>query len=84
MLVNTPHDLSLQVREQRKKLKLTQADVSKRVGLQQDTISDFENRSEGTKLDTLFRILSATGLELHIVPKGEGGEAPEETWNEPW
>ncbi|WP_329955545.1 helix-turn-helix domain-containing protein [Biostraticola tofi] len=32
-------------------------------------MSDFENKPESTKLETLFKILSALELELYVVKK---------------
>lgn len=68
-LINNPHELGILVINWRKKLKLSQAAVGNLVGLKQTTISAFENNPAGTKLDTLFRILSALNLELSIAIK---------------
>jgi HTH-type transcriptional regulator/antitoxin HipB len=53
MLIHSPKELALLIISQRKKLKLSQADVGRRVGLKQQTISEFEIKPEGTKLNTL-------------------------------
>ena len=45
MLISSPATLALFATDQRKKLKLSQAEVGNRVGLRQQTISDFENKS---------------------------------------
>lgn len=82
MLINNPQELSHFIKEARKASKLSQTEVADQVGLQQNTISEFEIRPEGTKLDTLFRILAATKLQLHITPREE--LAAEQTWDEQW
>jgi hypothetical protein len=41
------------------------------VRLRQETISGFENKPGSTKLATLFKLLSALDLELHVIPKVE-------------
>jgi len=69
MVVNSPKDLANFVSEHRKLLNMTQAEVGDHVGLKQATISSFENNPSASKLDTLFRILSATEVELVLMPK---------------
>ena len=59
MFIRSPAELALMVISQRKKLRLSQGDVAKRVGLKQQTVSAFENKPASTKLGTLFHILSA-------------------------
>ena len=83
MLIPSPKELALMVIEQRKKLKLSQADVGKRVGLKQQTISAFENKPASTKLDTLFRILSAVHLDVMLLSKNESLSAKKQ-WKEEW
>jgi HTH-type transcriptional regulator / antitoxin HipB len=69
MFIHSPRELALLVVNQRKKLKLSQGAVGNLVGLKQTTISAFENKPENTKLDTIFRILSAVKLEIDAAPK---------------
>lgn len=83
MLVQSPHNLALQVINQRKKLKLSQADVANLVGLKQKTISAFENKPEGTKLETLFLILSAVNLDITILAKDQK-TITETQWKKEW
>ena len=82
MLIRSPDELALLSKTRRKETKLNQTKVSEKVGLKQDTVSAFENKPASTKLDTLFRILSALELEIHILPK----EKPQDnrTWTEEW
>lgn len=69
MYVRSAKELALLVISRRKKLKLSQAEVANLVGLKQKTISAFENKPEGTKLNTLFLILSAVKLDITILAK---------------
>jgi HTH-type transcriptional regulator/antitoxin HipB len=64
-------------------LKLSQAAVGKLVGLKQQTISEFEIKPEGTKLNTLFYILSAVNLDLKVISKDENNQTKTE-WKEEW
>ncbi|MDZ7769214.1 MAG: helix-turn-helix domain-containing protein [Woeseiaceae bacterium] len=50
---------------------LTQADLGKRIGLRQATISRLEKGEDETKLSTLLDALSALGLEIIIDKRGK-------------
>ena len=47
-------------------MKLSQSKVGSKVGIRQDTVSSFEQNPDSTKLETLFKILSALNLELDL------------------
>ncbi len=81
MLIHSPKELALFIISQRKKHKLSQAKVGKLVGLKQQTISEFELRPEGTKLNTLFSILSAVNLDIKISTKDGIASS---SWKEEW
>lgn len=83
MLIHSPKELALLVISQRKKLKLSQAEVANLVGLKQKTISAFENKPEGTKLNTLFLILSAVKLDITTIAKDKT-TAVNAQWKEEW
>lgn len=83
MLTHTPKALALQAIAQRKKLKLSQLAVGKRVGLKQQTVSAFEQKPNSTKLDTLFRILSALELDIYTAAKKNQATVTSE-WKEEW
>ena len=74
------------VRDQRKAQNITQSDTAKLVGIKQTTVSAFENTPEGTKLDTLFKLLAALDLELHVQPRNSNAEiqSSNQQWNEEW
>lgn len=83
MYVHSPKELALLIVSQRKKLKLSQAEVGKLVGLKQQTISEFEIRPESTQIDTLFRILSALNLDIQLLTKDKI-PAIKTKWKEEW
>lgn len=83
MHIRSARELALVVASRRKKLGLTQTQAGDLVGVLQKTLSAFETKPETTKLDTLFRILSAMQLELQIIPK-EKKEKSVIKWNEEW
>lgn len=74
MLIHSAKDLAKFAHTQRKKKSINQSALGAKVGLKQTTISKFEIRPQTTKLDTLFRILSALDMELHIIPKPQKSE----------
>ncbi|QLZ69531.1 transcriptional regulator [Legionella sp. PC1000] len=83
MLIHSSLELALLIKNQRKKLKLSQAEVAALVGLKQKTISAIENNPENMRLSTLFRILSALGLDLKISAKSQSNRATNQ-WNDEW
>ncbi len=76
MIIRSAKDLALYLNDQRKQLKMSQTEVADLVGLKQDTVSKFENSPDNSRIDTLFRILSALNLNISLVEKNQ--EAHEE------
>lgn len=83
MLIRSPAELALFVINQRRKLKLTQTEVGERVGLKQQTVSAFENKPEGSQIETLFHILSSVNLEMQISAKDKATKN-NESWKSEW
>ena len=83
MKVTSPSLLAAAVRDHRKLSKLTQSEAAKQVGIKQTTVSDFELRPESTKLETLFKLLSALDLELHVVKRGSTLD-DSKVWDREW
>ena len=83
MLIPSPRELALCVVAQRKKLKLSQAEVADRVGLKQKTVSAFENKPENAKLSTAFYILSAVNLDMSLTTKDKITSS-KTAWKEEW
>jgi HTH-type transcriptional regulator / antitoxin HipB len=81
MILHSTQELAEYIRDRRKRQKLSQAEVGDRVGVKQATISSFENNPEGTKLETLFKLMSALDLELQVIPKEK---AFNQGWQEEW
>lgn len=86
MQITSAKMLANAVRDQRKAQNITQSDTAKLVGIKQTTVSAFENTPEGTKLDTLFKLLAALDLELHVQPRNSTAETQSnnQQWNEKW
>ena len=63
-VARTPEQLGQILRGSRKRLALTQQAAANKVGLKQATVSAVENDASGTSVQTLYKLLSALGLEL--------------------
>lgn len=83
MLIRSPQELALHMQAQRKKLKLSQAATASIIGLQQKTLSAFENKPEHIQLKTLFLLLSALNLELRLDSKNSK-KLKSSGWKEEW
>jgi HTH-type transcriptional regulator/antitoxin HipB len=68
-IVRTPQQLAQTLRAQRARKQLTQVLAGKNVGLLPKTISALEQKPEKSSVESLFRLLSALGLELVIRDK---------------
>jgi HTH-type transcriptional regulator/antitoxin HipB len=60
------------IRRARRNAGLTQAELGKRIGLRQATISKLENGEPATQIKTLLDVLTALGLEITIDKRGKG------------
>ncbi len=69
MAITSPEDLGRTIRRYRKKRGLTQAEVGKKFNIRQASVSNLENGTPGISLDTMFSILSALSLEIHLEPR---------------
>ncbi len=83
MLVHSPHELAMLIKNRRKKLQLTQKEVSDLVGLKQKTISAIEKNPENTRVSTLFRVLAALETDVKLFPKNEPSKTKDQ-WNDEW
>lgn len=70
-IARTTRDIGNALRKARKARNLTQAELASRAGVWQRTISNIETSTSGAKLDTIFDLLAALDLEIHIVPRSK-------------
>ncbi|ORM63416.1 transcriptional regulator [Pantoea rodasii] len=82
MKVTNAKQLSSYLKDVRQSERLSQEKVASKVGIRQDTVSNFELQPGTTKLETLFRILAALNLELEVKPRGHQQET--DGWKEEW
>lgn len=81
-MIYNPRQLANQLKLLRTKHRLTQAELAKRVGLKQATVSNFENNPEATQLKTLFKIIQALGVTMEIFAQDKisSKQQNEEVW----
>ena len=66
MQIRTPLDLGLAIREKRRKLKLSQAELAGKVGVGRQWVVAVEHGKSRAELGLVLRTLSALGLSLTI------------------
>ena len=67
------------LRHYRKNQGLTQAAAGRKLNLPQKTVSRMEAGTETMRLDTLFRYMSALGLEMHLESRTGNKLSDDET-----
>lgn len=73
-VARTPSQLSAVLKSCRKRKDLSQSTAGAQVGLTQRTVSVIEADAARSGVDTLYKLLSALGLELVIRDKGTDNE----------
>lgn len=71
-IVRTTKQVGAALRRRRRALNLTQEALGAKTTLRQATISSLENGEPGTRLRTLFDVLSALNLEIVIRRRARG------------
>lgn len=70
MRVSTPVDIGLLVRDERRRLNMTQADLGGAARVSRRWLSDLEAGKATAEVGLIFRVLHALGLVLEISPGG--------------
>ena len=81
MQIRTPLDLGLVIRDRRRKLKLSQTELARQVGVGRQWVVAIEHGKSRAELGLVLRTLSALGLSLAIdtgnrVTRSSDGVAP--------
>lgn len=69
-LLFDPNQVGLVVRAMRKSAQLSQTQLAKKLGLSQNRLSELETNPCSMRVDQLFAVLSALGLELQVQTRG--------------
>jgi HTH-type transcriptional regulator/antitoxin HipB len=70
-LIVSSENMGAVLRDMRRQQGVTQAELGKRVGLDQKKVSLLENGNPNCRIDSLFRLLSALEVGLVVQPKIE-------------
>ena len=79
-VVRLPRQLGAIIQCERHRQGVTQTELADLAGTQQKTISAIENGSQGTKLDTLLRVIATLDLDIQIVPRRPDGKSIEDVF----
>ena len=77
-VARTPGQLGQVLKNWRKQRGLTQRSVAAKVGLKQAQISVIESHDAKATVETLYKVLSALGLELMLRDKSSSDTTPTE------
>jgi HTH-type transcriptional regulator/antitoxin HipB len=80
LLVHSPETLGSALTRQRKAKKLSQTEAGAPFKIEQSTLSNIENGTPGTRLETLFRVLAALDLEMVIRTRAAPSKQNDENW----
>jgi len=79
MLVRTPKDIGALIRAERRKTRLSQAQLAQRLGATQRWLSQAENGKSTAEIGMVLRVLNILGVQLDArvpttAPKQQRGE----------
>lgn len=73
-MVRSARQLGTLIQNERIRRDLSQQELADLAGTGQKTISHVENGKEGTKLETIFGLLAALDLEIHLASRAKGSQ----------
>ena len=79
-VVRLPRQLGAIIQNERRRQGMTQQQLASLIGKQQKTISAIENGSQGTKLETLLRVIATLDLDIQIEPSRTEGKSIEDVF----
>ena len=69
--INDPKELGDYIRQERKKLQLTQKEISEFTDVGRKFVLDLEKGKTTAQIGKIFEVLNGLGLELHLIKRGE-------------
>ncbi len=82
MRITSPEMLAQAIKNARKGKNLSQHTTADQIGLKQATVSGFENHPDKSRIETLFKLLSALDLELRLSERGQPDQ--DSGWDQEW
>jgi y4mF family transcriptional regulator len=68
--ISRPADLGSAIREQRRRLKITQDELASSIGVSRRVIGQLENGKETVHVGIVLRAARAVGLDVGVEPRG--------------
>ncbi len=69
--INNPDELGQHLLKERKRLKLTQKEISEFSDVGRKFIIELEKGKTTAQLGKVFELLNSLGLELHLIKRGD-------------
>ncbi len=69
--INNPKELGEYILRERKKLQLTQKEISDFTDVGRKFVLDLEKAKTTAQIGKIFEVLNSLGLELHLIKRGE-------------
>lgn len=69
--INNPKELGEAVFRERKKLELTQKEISEFTDVGRKFVLELEKGKPTAQIGKIFELLNGLGLELHLIKRGE-------------
>ncbi len=69
--INNSQELGEYIRKERKKLKLTQKEISEFTDVGRKFVLELEKGKSTAQIGKIFEVLNGLGLELHLIKRGE-------------
>lgn len=69
--INNPEELGQHILEERKRLKLTQKEISEFSDIGRKFIIELEKGKTTAQIGKVFELLNSLGLELHLIKRGD-------------
>lgn len=70
MLINSAGDLGVRMRDQRLRLRLSQAELARRIGVSRYWIMELERGNTGAEIGLVFKALAALKLDVDVRTAG--------------
>ena len=69
--INNPEELGQYLLKERKRLKLTQKEISEFTDVGRKFVLELEKGKSTSQIGKIFEVLNGLGLELHLIKRGE-------------
>lgn len=69
--INNPKELGQFILKERKKLKLTQKEISEFTDVGRKFVLELEKGKPTAQISKIFEVLNGLGLEVHLIKRGD-------------